>query len=209
MDYYRVLGVSREASDEDIKKAYRKLVFQHHPDRNPNSTDAEARIREINAAYEIVGDAEKRRSYDRLFWGDEPRADVIDPTVILREMEQKLFDEGRKEIFAVLMAQVARVKSELALLRERTVAAQGYDSFKDDLVSARGAEVLEEFLTPEMEARKGRLIDVAAEMMASQGVVKKGDEGGFRALRGQLEESIRKGRLHGYASALELFYERR
>ena len=57
MDYYRVLGVSREASDEDIKKAYRKLVFQHHPDRNPNSTDAEARIREINAAYEIVGDS--------------------------------------------------------------------------------------------------------------------------------------------------------
>ena len=106
------------------------------------------------------------------------------------------------------LALVSRTE-ELALLRERTVAAQGYDSFKDDLVSARGAEVLEEFLTPEMEARKGRLIDVAAEMMASQGVVKKGDEGGFRALRGQLEESIRKGRLHGYASALELFYERR
>ena len=209
MDYYRVLGVSREASDEEIKKAYRKLVFQHHPDRNPNSTDAEAKIREINAAYEIVGDAEKRRSYDRLSWGDEPRADVVDPTVVLHEMEQKLFDEGRKEIFALLMAQVARVKAELALLRERTVAAQGYDSFRDDLVAARGAEVLDEFLTPEMEARKGRLVDVAAEMMVSQGVVKKGDEGGFRSLRGKLEESIRKGRLHGYASALELFYERR
>lgn len=209
MDYYRVLGVSREASDEEIKKAYRKLVFQHHPDRNPNSTDAEAKIREINAAYEIVGDAEKRRSYDRLSWGDEPRADVVDPTVVLHEMEQKLFDEGRKEIFALLMAQVARVKAELALLRERTVAAQGYDSFRDDLVAARGAEVLDEFLTPEMEARKSRLVDVAAEMMVSQGVVKKGDEGGFRALRGKLEESIRKGRLHGYASALELFYERR
>lgn len=209
MDYYRVLGVSREASDEEIKKAYRKLVFQHHPDRNPNSTDAEAKIREINAAYEIIGDAEKRRSYDRLSWGDEPRADVVDPTVVLHEMEQKLFDEGRKEIFALLMAQVARVKAELALLRERTVAAQGYDSFRDDLVAARGAEVLDEFLTPEMEARKGRLVDVAAEMMVSQGVVKKGDEGGFRSLRGKLEESIRKGRLHGYASALELFYERR
>jgi molecular chaperone DnaJ len=124
-------------------------------------------------------------------------------------MEQKLFDEGRKEIFALLMAQVARVKAELALLRERTVAAQGYDSFRDDLVAARGAEVLDEFLTPEMEARKGRLVDVAAEMMVSQGGVKKGDEGGFRSLRGKLEESIRKGRLHGYASALELFYERR
>ena len=76
-------------------------------------------------------------------------------------------------------------------------------------VAARGAEVLDEFLTPEMEARKGRLVDVAAEMMVSQGVVKKGDAGGFQGLRGQLEESMRKGRLHGYASALELFYERR
>ena len=58
VDFYRVLGVSRDASDDDIKKAYRKLVFQHHPDRNPDSTEAEEKIREINAAYEVVGDAE-------------------------------------------------------------------------------------------------------------------------------------------------------
>lgn len=209
MDYYQVLGVSREASDEEIKKAYRKLVFQHHPDRNPNGKDAEAKIREINAAYEIVGDAEKRRSYDRLYWGDEPRADVVDVSVILHEMEQKLFDEGRKELFALLVKDVKRVKAELAVLRARTVAAQGYDTFKEDLVAERGAEVMEDFLTDEMEARKGRLVEVAAEMMVSQGVVKKNDEGGFRALRGQLEDSFRKGRIHGYASALELFYERR
>lgn len=209
MDYYQVLGVSREASDEEIKKAYRKLVFQHHPDRNPNGKDAEAKIREINAAYEIVGDAEKRRSYDRLYWGDEPRADVVDVSVILHEMEQKLFDEGRKELFALLVKNVKRVKAELAVLRARTVAAQGYDTFKEDLVAERGAEVMDDFLTDEMEARKGRLVEVAAEMMVSQGVVKKNDEGGFRVLRGQLEDSFRKGRIHGYASALELFYERR
>lgn len=209
MDYYRVLGVSREASDEEIKKAYRKLVFQHHPDRNPNGKDAEAKIREINAAYEIVGDAEKRRSYDRLYWGDEPRADFVDLSVILQEMEQKLFDEGRKELFALLVKNVARVKAELALLRERTVAEQGYDTFKEELVAERAAEVMDDFLTEEMEARKGRLVEVAAEMMVSQGVVKKSDESGFRSLRGKLEDSFRKGRLHGYASALELFYERR
>jgi molecular chaperone DnaJ len=209
MDYYRVLGVSREASDDEIKKAYRKLVFQHHPDRNPDAKDAEAKIREINAAYEIVGDTEKRRSYDRLYWGDEPRADFVDLSVILHEMEQKLFDEGRKELFALLVKNVARVKTELAILRERTVAAQGYDTFKEDLVAERGAEVMDDFLTEEMEGRKGRLVEVAAEMMVSQGVVKKSDEGGFRSMRGQLEDSFRKGRIHGYASALELFYERR
>lgn len=61
MNYYQVLGVSREASDEAIKKAYRKLVFEHHPDRNPHKTDADERIREINAAYEIIGDPENVR----------------------------------------------------------------------------------------------------------------------------------------------------
>ncbi|MBI3355726.1 MAG: DnaJ domain-containing protein [Nitrospirae bacterium] len=209
MDYYRVLGVSREASDDEIKKAYRKLVFQHHPDRNPHSKDAEAKIREINTAYEIVGDAEKRRSYDRLFWGDEPRADTVDPSVILDEMEKKLFDEGRKELFAVLMKDVKRVKAELNIIRERTVAEQGYDSFLEKIVAARASEIMDDFVTEEMDGRKQRLVEVATEMMVSQGVAKRGDGGGIRALRNRLEEAFRKGRIHGMASALELFYERR
>ncbi|ALA57461.1 hypothetical protein NITMOv2_1030 [Nitrospira moscoviensis] len=209
MDYYRILGVSREASDDEIKKAYRKLVFQHHPDRNPDSKDAEAKIREINAAYEIVGDVEKRRSYDRLFWGDEPRAEALDPGVILDQMEQKLFDEGRKELFAILMKDVQRVKAELGVIRERTVAAQGYDSFVEKIVAARAGEIMDDLVTEEMEGRRRRLIEVATEMMVSQGVVKRGDEGGIRSLRNRLDESFRNGRVHGIASALELFYERR
>ena len=80
-------------------------------------------------AYEIVGDPEKRRSYDRLSWGDEPRDETIDPGIILDEMEQKLFDEGRKELFAILMKDVKRVKAELTLVREQVVVEQGYDSF--------------------------------------------------------------------------------
>lgn len=209
VDFYRVLGVSREASDETIKKAYRKLVFEHHPDRNPDSKEAESRIREINAAYEIIGDPEARRNYDRLNWGDEFREDVADVSIILDEMEKKLFDEGRKELFAVLVKDVARIKAELALIRERTVADQGYDSFKEDLIHTRAAEVMHEFVTDEMEGRKQRLVDVATQMMVSQGVVGKNDEGGIRSLRGRLDEQFRKGRLHGFASALELFYERR
>jgi molecular chaperone DnaJ len=209
MDYYRILGVSREASDEDIKKAYRKLVFQHHPDRNPDSKDAEAKIREINAAYEIVGDAEKRRSYDRLFWADEPRGETVDPGAILDEMEKKLFDEGRKELFAILMQDVKRVKAELNIIRERTVAEQGYDSFLETVVQARAAEIMDDFVTEEMEGRRQRLVEVATEMMVSQGVAKRGDEGSVRSLFNRLEGAFRKGRLHGIASALELFYERR
>ncbi len=209
VDYYRILGVSREASDDEIKKAYRKLVFKHHPDRNPESRDAEARIREINAAYEVVGDPERRRTYDRLQWGDEPREDVIDVSVIREEMEKKLFDEGRKEIFAVLVKNVPRVKEELALIRERVVADQGYDSFKENIIAQRADEVMDEFVTSDMEGRKQRLLEVALQMLLSQGVVKRGDEGGTRALRGRLDEAFRKGRRHGFAAALELFYQRR
>ncbi len=210
IDFYRVLGVSRDASDDAIKKAYRKLVFQHHPDRHPESIQAEAKIRELNAAYEIIGDPEKRRNYDRLNWGDETtRDEAIDPAVILDEMELKLFDEGRKEIFAVLMKDVKRIKAELAVIRERTVADQGYDTFKEPVIRERASEVMDELITPDMEGRKQRLVEVATEMLLSQGVANRGDEGGVRSLRGQLEDVFRKGRIKGFASALELFYERR
>jgi molecular chaperone DnaJ len=209
MNYYQVLGVAREASDEDIKKAYRKLVFAHHPDRNPHKPDADERIREINAAYEIIGDPEKRKSYDRLSWGDEPRAAAADPGIILKEMEQKLFDEGRKELFALLMKDVKRVKAELAIIRERTVAEQGYDSFLESVVTVRATEIMGDFITEVMDGRKQRLVEVAVEMMVSQGVTKRVDEGGIRALRNRLEMTFRKGRVYGVASALELFYERR
>jgi len=64
-DYYEVLGVDRNASLEEIKRAYRKLALQYHPDRNPNNKEAEARFKEIAEAYEVLSDPEKRQRYDR------------------------------------------------------------------------------------------------------------------------------------------------
>ena len=208
-DYYETLGVGRSASPDEIKKAYRKLVLQYHPDRNPGSTTAEEKIREINAAYEVVGDPEKRRSYDRLRFGDEVRTETPDLGLILQQMEEKLFDEGRKELFARLIKDTKRIKQELAVVRERTVKVQGYDTFKEDIVAERAAELLPEFVTAEMEARADRLCDVAVQMMASQGVVRKDDLSAVNSMRQHFKEVFRKGRVAGVSSAMELLYERR
>jgi curved DNA-binding protein len=65
-DYYKTLGVSRNASAEEIRKAYRKLAMQYHPDRNPDDKQAEERFKEINEAYQVLNDPQKRTHYDRL-----------------------------------------------------------------------------------------------------------------------------------------------
>jgi curved DNA-binding protein len=63
-DYYSSLGVGKNASDEEIKRAYRKLAMKYHPDRNPNKKEAEERFKEINEAYAVLSDKEKRKQYD-------------------------------------------------------------------------------------------------------------------------------------------------
>jgi DnaJ-class molecular chaperone len=72
-DYYETLGVKKDASEEEIKKAYRKLARQYHPDRNPGDKQAEARFKEVQQAYDVLSDKKKRQRYDQ-FGQTEPQA---------------------------------------------------------------------------------------------------------------------------------------
>src|SRR4030042_1739697 len=68
-NYYDILGVKKDATDKDIKQAYRSLARKHHPDVNPGDKTAEAKFKEINAAYEVLSDKTKRQKYDK--YGDK------------------------------------------------------------------------------------------------------------------------------------------
>jgi curved DNA-binding protein len=78
-DYYEILGVARTAKEEEIKKAYRKLARKYHPDLNPNNKQSEEKFKEIQEAYEVLGDADKRKKYDQLGANWKNGADFTPP----------------------------------------------------------------------------------------------------------------------------------
>jgi molecular chaperone DnaJ len=220
INYYAVLGVPLQAPHEEIKKAYRKLALQFHPDRNRGDRLAEAKIREVNAAYEILGDPEARKTYDRLRLGyvepmvprrdSEPEPDEsVSPSVVLQRMEDTLREESRKQLFMVLMRKTQKIKEELEIIRERVIRAQGYDTFLEKVVRQRGREVLAELVSEELKHRRERLVDVAVEMVCSAvpGSIQGEDQ--RDQVRRSLGQAYHEGWIQGYEQACELLYERR
>jgi molecular chaperone DnaJ len=102
-DYYKILGVSRSATDNEIKKAYRQLAMQYHPDRNPGNKEAEEKFKEIGQAYQVLSDPQKKRVYDQFgesgmrSSGYSNMGGFVDPFDIFREV----FGSGFGDIFGM------------------------------------------------------------------------------------------------------------
>jgi molecular chaperone DnaJ len=220
LNYYAVLGVSLQASQEDIKKAYRKLALQFHPDRNRGNRQAEHKIREVNAAYEVLGDPEARKTYDRLRLGyvepivsrrdtEQEPDESVSPSMVLERMEVTLREESRKQLFMVLIRNTAKIKEELEIIRERVIRAQGYDTFLEKVVRQRGREILDELVSEELKQRRERLVDVAVEMVCSAVPGSIQGPGQMDQVRRSLGQAYQEGWIQGYEQACELLYERR
>lgn len=218
LNYYAVLGVSLQASQDEIKKAYRKLALQYHPDRNQGNRQADQKIREVNAAYEILGDSDARKAYDRLRLGhvgpmvshreEEESESAPSPSVVIQRMEGTLGEEARKQLFKLMIKDTIKIKEELSRIRERVIEVQGYDTFLEKIVAQFAEEGIKKLVTEELWQLRERLVDIAVEMVCSE---VPGSFQGTKAIdqvRRTLHQAYHDGWIRGYAQACELLYER-
>jgi DnaJ-class molecular chaperone len=104
-DYYKTLGVGRQATSEEIKRAFRKLALQWHPDHNPqNMKEAEEKFKEINEAYEVLSDEFKRLRYDYLTSHTQGWAEKVNTNIVFRDSLDDFTLDGLEEFLRFLIA---------------------------------------------------------------------------------------------------------
>ncbi|MCS7297508.1 MAG: molecular chaperone DnaJ [Bacteroidia bacterium] len=137
-DYYAILGVGRDADLETIKRAYRRLALQYHPDRNPGNREAEERFKEISEAYEVLSDPEKRRQYD-LFGhvgGSAPTSESIFAQTV-EEIFQSFFGGGRSSRRpSAVQGKDVKVTLELTLEEIASGVQKEIEYLRDEACSA-------------------------------------------------------------------------
>lgn len=99
IDYYNVLGISKTATTDEVKKAYRKLARKHHPDLNPNNKEAERKFQEINEANEVLGDPEKRKKYDK-YGKDWKHGDEFERAQRAQQSQQQYQGQGSQSYYS-------------------------------------------------------------------------------------------------------------
>lgn len=124
-DYYAILGLSASASEEEIRRTYRRLALEWHPDRNPGNAKAEERFKEISEAYAVLIDATKRRAYDRARGGEEPTSFGASREDVFRDLfadprASAIFEEITRE-FSRMGMRVERSDFERTLFGGRVV----------------------------------------------------------------------------------------
>jgi DnaJ-class molecular chaperone len=173
-DYYKTLGVDRKASDAEIKSAYRKLARKFHPDVNPNNKEAETRFKQINEAYQVVSDPEKRKKYDEL--GADWEHGVSQEEMMRRYAQQRSAagggggadfgaDFGGGGDFSDFFSQFFGGSARRAGGRSRGTASRGFSNFDFDTEPARAPDLRAEVGITLLDAVKGakRRLDLVAE----------------------------------------------
>src|SRR5580700_881904 len=172
-DYYKTLGVDRKASDAEIKSAYRKLARKFHPDVNPNNKDAEAKFKQINEAYQVISDPEKRKKYDEL--GADWEHGVSQEEMMRRYAQQRSAaggggagfgaDFGGGGDFSDFFSQFFGGSARRAGGRSRGGASRGFSNFDFDTEPARAPDLRAEVGVTLLDAVKGakRRLDLVAE----------------------------------------------
>ncbi|HIF04138.1 MAG TPA: J domain-containing protein [Candidatus Poseidoniales archaeon] len=130
-DYYEVLGVDRDASEAELKKAFRSLARRHHPDKNPDDPDAEQQFKEVQEAFAMLSNADQRRQYD-MFGHDSPGGSPFGPGGFqgVNINLDDLFSGGFESIFSSMFGGGGRDRAGggLSALRVRVAAVGGLGS---------------------------------------------------------------------------------
>jgi molecular chaperone DnaJ len=112
-DYYEVLGVSKTASPEEIKKAYRQQAIKYHPDKNPGNAEAENKFKEVATAYEVLGDPEKRQQYDQYGHAGPRRPNDFHPSDFFNDIFSDLFGRQRNGNFSNVSSHAKNIQVQV------------------------------------------------------------------------------------------------